>query len=186
MLRIGDKIENFSLECFHKGDIKLLDSSTISDKWLVLFFYPADFTFVCPTELISLQEHYRDFQDQNCEVLSVSRDTPFVHMAWCKGDKRLSNINFPMLSDVKGNLINKCGFFDKNEDLSMRGTVIIDPNGVVKSIEVNDNSIGRNIGEILRKLRAAVYTSKHGNEVCPVNWDMGKDTLKLPELSIFK
>jgi peroxiredoxin (alkyl hydroperoxide reductase subunit C) len=184
-MRIGSKVDNFSLEAFHNNDIKKVNLSDFREKWIILFFYPADFTFICPTELIALSKNYTAFKELGAEVLSVSRDTPFVHKAWCENDSRLSGIKFPMLSDVKGKLIEYFDFFDKNEDLSMRGTAIIDPEMVIKSIEVNDNSIGRNIDEILRKLRAAIHVSKNSNEVCPVNWDITKETLILPELSIF-
>lgn len=186
MVRIGQKIPNLSFEIFQNGDIKEVNFESYAGKWIVLFFYPADFTFVCPTELEGLADSYSIFKELGAEVISVSRDTAFVHKAWHSQSSAIKKINYPMASDLKGELCEAFGTFEEEGGLSLRSTYIIDPNGIAKSFEINDNSIGRNVNETIRKLQAAIFTSKNGGKVCPLNWTPDKEALSLPSLSIFE
>jgi peroxiredoxin (alkyl hydroperoxide reductase subunit C) len=176
--QIGKAITDFELEAFHNEKIRKITLSEFKGKWLVLFFYPADFTFVCPTELEDMADHYDEFQKLNTEILSVSTDTVFVHKAWHDNSPAIKKITFPMVADPTGQLCHEFGTYIESEGLSLRGTFIIDPEGILKAFEVNDNSIGRNAGELLRKLQAAQYVREHGGEVCPANWKPGNKTLK--------
>lgn len=175
---IGKKIINFELEAYHHEKIEKINLTSYRGKWLILFFYPADFTFVCPTELEDMANFYDEFQKINTEVLSVSTDTVFVHKAWHDNSPAIRKIKFPMVADPTGKLCREFGTYIETEGLSLRGTFIIDPEGVLRSFEVNDNSIGRNATELLRKLQAAQYVREHGGEVCPANWKPGAKTLK--------
>lgn len=186
MYAIGKKIEDISFEMYHKGDIKKSSLSEYKGKWLILFFYPADFTFICPTELKDLCRMYDKFVKLGAEVISISRDTAFTHKAWLESDDELSSIKYPMASDLKGSLTRYFNVFESEDALSLRATYIIDPEGVVKSSEVNDNSIGRNVEETYRKLTAAIFVSKNNGKVCPANWNINKESLKLPNLTILK
>lgn len=186
MIKIGEKIPNLSFDIFQNGDIKTVNFKNFKNRWLILFFYPADFTFVCPTELEGLADSYKFFKEAGAEVISVSRDTPFVHKAWHESDKAIEKIEYPMAADPKGEICRTFGTFEEEDGLSLRATYIIDPEGIVKSFEMNDNSIGRNIAETLRKLKAAIFTSKNDGKVCPLNWSPEKEALSLPSLSIFK
>jgi peroxiredoxin (alkyl hydroperoxide reductase subunit C) len=175
---IGNKISDLTVEIFHEEKIKKLKLSSYLGKWLILFFYPADFTFVCPTELEDLAEHYGQFQELNAEILSVSTDTVFAHKAWHDNSPAIRKIQFPMVADPTGTLSKEYGVYIPSEGLALRGTFIIDPEGVLKALEVHDNSIGRSAKELLRKLQAALYVREHGGEVCPANWKPGAKTLK--------
>lgn len=175
---IGNKISDLTVEIFHEEKIKKLKLSTYLGKWLILFFYPADFTFVCPTELEDLAEHYSQFQELNAEILSVSTDTVFAHKAWHDNSPAIRKISFPMVADPTGTLSKEYGVYIPSEGLALRGTFIIDPEGTLKALEVHDNSIGRSAKELLRKLQAAIYVREHGGEVCPANWKPGAKTLK--------
>lgn len=176
---IGQKIEDIPLEAFanNRTDNKILFSD-YQGKWLILFFYPADFTFICPTELEEMADLYPEFQKLNCEILSVSTDTTFVHKAWKDHSKAIAKVNFPMVADPAGKLCRALGTYIEGEGLSYRASVIIDPDGIIKAFEINDNSIGRNANELLRKLQASQYVRENGGEVCPANWHPGEKTLK--------
>ena len=151
-------------------------------KWLIFFFYPADFTFICPTELEEMAEHYADFQKAGAEILSVSTDTVFVHKAWHDNSDAIKKVKFPMVADPTGALSKLFGtyiFTGGDAGLSLRGTFIIDPEGIVKTIEINDNSVGRSAKETLRKLRAAKFVYDNGGvQVCPASWEPGDKTLE--------
>ncbi len=175
---IGRKITDFDLEVYQNEQIKRVKLSDFQGKWLVLFFYPADFTFVCPTELEDMAEHYEKFKEINTEVLSVSTDTVFVHKAWHDHSPAIKKIAYGMAADPTGKLCRELGVYIEEEGVSLRGTFIFDTEGILKAFEVNDNSIGRNATELIRKLEAAQYVSKHGGEVCPANWKPGEKTLK--------
>ncbi|MDP3917378.1 MAG: alkyl hydroperoxide reductase subunit C [Nanoarchaeota archaeon] len=175
---IGKKAPVFIAEAFVNGEIKKISLEDYKGKWVVLFFYPADFTFICPTELGDIADKYDEFEKLNCEVLSVSTDTPFVHKAWHDNSDTIKKIKFPMLADPTGNICRSYGTYIYEEGLSLRGTYIIDPEGNLKAYEIHDNSIGRSTNELLRKVRAAQFVQEHGGEVCPVNWEPGKETLK--------
>ena len=175
---IGTKFADFELDAFHQNRIKKVKLSDFKDKWIVLFFYPADFTFVCPTELEELAENYEKFKKLGVEVLSVSTDTAFVHKAWHDNSPAIGKVSYPMLADPTGSLAKYCGVYIPEEGLALRGTFIIDSEMKLKAYEVNDNSIGRSAEELLRKVEAAQYVSKHKNEVCPASWRPGAKTLK--------
>jgi len=175
---IGEEIPDFEVEAFYENDIKKIKLSDYKGKWLVLFFYPADFTFVCPTELEELADSYEDFKKLDAEILSVSTDTVFVHKAWQDASPAIKKIKFPMVADPRQMLCEAFGTYLEAEGVSLRGTFIVDPDGVLRSVEVNDNSIGRNAKELLRKLEAAKFVREHGGKVCPASWKPGDDTLE--------
>jgi NADH-dependent peroxiredoxin subunit C len=177
-LEINGKAPAFEAQAFHNGEIKTVKLADYQGKWVVLVFYPADFTFICPTELGDLADRYSQFQEINTEVLSISTDTAFVHKAWHDTSETIRKIAFPMVADPVGEICRNYGTMIPTEGLSLRGTFIIDPDGVLKAFELNDNSIGRSGDELLRKVKAAQYVREHGGEVCPANWQPGKDTLK--------
>ena len=178
MVKIGHQIPDFELEAFQNDDIKKIKLSKYRDKWLVLIFYPADFTFVCPTELEELAENYHELQKLGAEILSVSTDTAFVHKAWHDNSPAIGKIKFPMVADPTGKLCRAFGTYIEEEGLSLRGTFIIDLDGILKAFEVHDNSIGRSAKELLRKLQAAIYVRAHEGQVCPASWEPGKKTLE--------
>ncbi len=175
---IGQNVPDLTMEVFQNEGVRKIKLSDYLGKWLILFFYPADFTFVCPTELEEMDGLYEEFKKLNAEVISISRDTVFVHKAWHDNSPAIKNITFPMGADPTGKICREFGTLIEHEGLSLRGTFIIDPDGVLKAFEVNDNSIGRNAEELLRKLQAAQYVREHGGEVCPAKWKPGAKTLK--------
>lgn len=175
---IGKKIEDFELDAYHEDKIKKIKLSDYKGKWFILIFYPADFTFVCPTELEEAAELYPEFKKLEAEILSVSTDTAFAHKAWHDVSKAIQKIKYPMLADPTGKLCRALGTYIQEEGLSLRGSFIIDPNGIIKAYEIHDNSIGRNTKELLRKLQAAKFVSEHKGQVCPANWTPGQKTLK--------
>lgn len=176
MIRINQKIEDFSVKAYHKNEFTDIHLGDYKGKWLVLFFYPADFTFVCPTELGEMADYYEQFKKEGAEVLSVSTDTEFTHMAWHEASPTIKKIQYPMLADPTGKLSRYFGVYIEEEGLALRGTFIIDPDGVLKVMEINDNGIGRTAKEALRKLQAAKFVREHG-EVCPASWQPGEKTL---------
>jgi peroxiredoxin (alkyl hydroperoxide reductase subunit C) len=178
MVQINEKVQDFELDAYVNDDIKKVKLSKLKGKWVVLVFYPADFTFVCPTELEELADHYGEFKKLGAEVLSVSTDTAFVHKAWHDHSPTIKKIKYPMLADPAGKLSRYFGTYIEDEGLSLRGTFIINPEGVLKAMEVNDNSIGRSAAELLRKLTAAKFVNEHAGLVCPASWTPGKKTLK--------
>ncbi|HLC46155.1 MAG TPA: alkyl hydroperoxide reductase subunit C [Candidatus Nanoarchaeia archaeon] len=178
MVQINQKAPEFSAKAFHDGDFKTVKLSDFRGRWVVLFFYPADFTFVCPTELGELAKHYPEFKKLGAEILSVSRDTEFVHKAWHDHSETIKTVRFPMIADPTANICKDYGVYIDEDGLSLRGTFIINPEGVLKAFEVHDNSIGRSVEELMRKLQAAQYVSSHKGEVCPMNWEPGAKTLK--------
>lgn len=177
-LSIGQPAPDFTAEAFHDGKIKKVSLKTLRGKWVVLAFYPADFTFVCPTELGELADYYAEFKKLNAEVLSISTDTAFVHKAWHDASPTIKKIKYPMIADPAQEICRAYGTLVPGQGISWRASIIIDPKGIVKWYEMHDNSIGRNTQEILRKLQAAQYVMKHPGEVCPVSWAPGKKTLK--------
>jgi len=175
---INQKAPKFEAEVFQNNDIKRIKLADYKGKWVVLFFYPADFTFICPTELGELADHYKEIEGMNAEVLSVSTDTTFVHKAWHDSSETIKKIEFPMVADPTGKICKDYGTYIEDEGLSLRGTFIIDPDGNLKAYELHDNSIGRSAKELVRKLQAAKFVRKHGGEVCPASWTPGEKTLK--------
>ena len=143
-----------------------------------MIFYPADFTFICPTELEEAAEYYEEFKKLDAEILSISTDTVFAHKAWHDTSPTIKKIKFPMLADPTGKLCKEFGTYIEEEGLSLRGSFIIDPEGLLKTCEIHDNSIGRNTKELLRKVQAARFVRNNKGQVCPVSWEPGKKTLK--------
>jgi len=178
MVKINKEAPSFEANAFHNDKVKKIKLEDYRGKWVVLFFYPADFTFICPTEMGDLADHYGRFGSLGAEVLSVSTDTEFVHKAWHDNSEMIKKVRFPMVADPTGKICKSYGTYIREEGLSLRATVIIDPDGVVKTFEIHDNSIGRSTEELLRKLEAAQFVREHGGEVCPVNWKKGDKTLK--------
>ena len=177
-LKINEKAPEFELEAFHNNEVKKVKLSDYKGKWVVLVFYPADFTFVCPTELGELADNYEQFKNKNVEILSISTDTVFVHKAWHENSETIKKIQYPMLADPTGQMTKSYGVYIPHEGLALRGTFIIDPDGILKAFEVHDNSIGRSSAELLRKVQAAQFVAENGDKVCPASWQPGKDTLK--------
>ncbi len=178
LVKIGHSVIDFSFEAFQNEDTKKLSLSGFRGQWLILFFYPADFTFVCPTELEELADSYEEFKKLGAEIVSVSCDTKWTHKAWHDQSPAIKKIKFPMAADPTGNLARAFGTYIEDEGVSLRGTFIIDPQGELKSMEINHNDIGRSAKELLRKLQAAKFVAEHGGQVCPASWEPGKDTLK--------
>ena len=178
MAKINQKVTDFEVSAYHNDDTKKIKLSDYKGKWVVLFFYPADFTFICPTELEEAANYYPEFQKIDAEILSVSTDTVYVHKAWHDVSPAIKKIKFPMLADPTGNLCREFGTYIDEAGLSLRGTFIIDPDGVLKSADIHDNSIGRSAKEILRKVQAAKFVRENKGEVCPASWEPGKKTLK--------
>lgn len=179
MSLIGKKLPEFSVKAFKKGEkdfITVTDKDLIG-KWSVFVFYPADFSFVCPTELEDLQNLYEDFKKEGCEVFSVSCDTHYVHKAWSDHSDKISKVEYPMLADPTGFLARSFDVMIEDEGVSLRGSFVVNPEGEIKAYEVHDNGIGREAKELLRKLQAAKFVAEHG-EVCPAKWQPGDDTLK--------
>ncbi|MDP3990367.1 MAG: alkyl hydroperoxide reductase subunit C [archaeon] len=177
-LEINMAAPSFEAKAFYNGDITSVKLADYKGKWVILFFYPADFTFVCPTELGEMADNYEEFQRLGVEILSVSTDTVFAHKAWHDNSDTIQKIKFPMVADPAGQICNAYGTMIPMEGLSLRGTFIIDPDGILKAFEMHDNSIGRSAKELLRKIKAAQFVREHGDQVCPASWEPGKTTLK--------
>lgn len=185
-VRVGETIPDYEFEIYHKEDTKTVKFSDYRGKWLIVMFYPADFTFVCPTELEEMAKLYPKLQEINAEVISFSTDTVFTHKAWHDTSPAIKQIEFPMGADPSGKIAYAFGVLIdgdgtelvEDEGLSMRGTFLIDPAGTVRTMEVHHNSVGRSAKETLRKLQAAQFVETHGNNVCPASWEPGDDTLE--------
>ncbi|HLC52843.1 MAG TPA: alkyl hydroperoxide reductase subunit C [Candidatus Nanoarchaeia archaeon] len=177
-LEINSLAPRFEAKAYHNGKVITVKLADYKGKWVVLFFYPADFTFICPTELGEMAEHYQELQQLKVEVFSVSTDTVFVHKAWHDVSETIKKIKFPMLADPAGQICNAYGTMIPMEGLSLRGTFIIDPDGILKAFELHDNSIGRSVKELIRKIKAAQFVRENGGEVCPASWEPGQKTLK--------
>jgi len=183
MVRIGEETPDVELDAYHDDEIKKVKLSDYRGKWAVLVFYPADFTFICPTELEEAADYYEEFKSLDAEILSVSTDSAFVHKAWHDTSPAIKNVEYPMLSDRTGKLCKEFGTYIEEEGISLRGTFIIDPDGVLQAYEMHANNIGRSTKELLRKLQAAKFVREFDGEVCPANWEPGKKTLK-PDLDV--
>jgi len=178
MLKIGEEIPEMTLEAFQDEEIKKISLQDYKGKWLVLIFYPADFTFICPTELEEAANAYDKFVELGAEILSVSTDTVFTHKAWHDTSDAIKKITYPMVADPTGALSRAFGTYIEEEGLALRGTFIVNPEGKLVSYEMNDNSIGRSTKELLRKVQAAKFVSEHEGKVCPASWNPGDDTLE--------
>ena len=175
---INSQLPEFKAQAFHNGDFKTVTNNDLKGKWSVFFFYPADFTFVCPTELGDMADQYSQFKEMGVEIYSISTDTHFTHKAWHDTSDTIKKIKYPMLADPTGHLAKSFGVYIEEEGLAYRGTFLINPEGQIKLAEINDNGIGRNADELLRKVKAAQYIAKNPNEVCPAKWKEGAATLK--------
>lgn len=178
MSLIGKKVEDFKVEAYHNDAFKTVTKSDLLGKWSVLFFYPADFTFVCPTELEDLAENYEEFKKLGCEIYSVSTDSHFVHKAWHDTSDTIKKIHFPMLADPTGTLTRMFDVMIEESGLAERATFLINPEGEIVLYEINAGGIGRNAEELLRKLQAAQFVAEYGDQVCPARWRPGASTLK--------
>ena len=177
MSLIGKKVESFKAKAFHNGQFIDITDENMRGKWSAVVFYPADFTFVCPTELEDLANLYEDFKKESCEIYSVSTDTEYVHKAWHDSSERVKKVQYPMIADPTGKLSRMFEVMIEEEGLALRGSFIIDPEGVIQAYEVHSNGIGREASELLRKLQAAKFVRENG-EVCPAKWKPGKESLK--------
>ncbi len=177
MSAINTKIEPFRVTAFHNGEFVEVSDNDLLGKWSVVFFYPADFTFVCPTELGDLADHYDEFRRLGVEIYSVSTDTHFTHKAWHDTSETIAKIRYPMLGDPTGALTRNFGVMREDQGLADRGTFVIDPDGVVQIVEITAEGVGRSAAELLRKVRAAIHVREHPNEVCPASWEEGEATL---------
>ena len=177
MTLVNTEIKPFSTTAFHKGAFVDVSDADVRGKWAVFFFYPADFTFVCPTELGDMADHYDELQKLGVEVYSVSTDTHFVHKAWHEASETIGKITYPMLGDANGDITRNFEVMRDGAGLADRGTFLVDPDGVIQFEEVTAEGIGRNAAELLRKIKAAQYVRAHPGEVCPAKWEEGDDTL---------
>ena len=177
MLGVGKKFPQFKLKATVTTDPKTafqeISNDSYRDKWLVVFFYPKDFTFVCPTEIKGFGDLNGQFKERETQILAASVDSEFVHLAWRQNHADLKNLPFPMLADVKRELSSALGIIDDNEGVSQRATYIVDPQGIIRFVYVTDLSVGRNPKEVLR-----ILDGLQTDELCPCNWEKGKDTLK--------
>ena len=175
---INTQVPDFKAQAYHNNEFKEVTQKDLKGKWSIFFFYPADFTFVCPTELGDMADKYATFQKMGVEVYSVSTDTHFTHKAWHDASDTIKKINYPMLADPTGHLTRAFGVHIEEAGLAYRGTFVVNPEGVIKIAEVQDNGIGRNADELLRKVQAAQFIATNPGEVCPAKWKPGASTLK--------
>jgi peroxiredoxin (alkyl hydroperoxide reductase subunit C) len=177
MSLINTELKPFSATAYQDGSFVDVSDEDLRGTWSVVFFYPADFTFVCPTELGDLADHYEDFKRLGVEIYSVSTDTHFTHKAWHDASDTIAKIRYPMVGDPTGEITRNFEVMREGQGLADRGTFVIDPDGVIQLVEVTSEGVGRNAAELLRKVRAAQYVREHPNEVCPAKWEEGDDTL---------
>jgi peroxiredoxin (alkyl hydroperoxide reductase subunit C) len=178
MTIINTRITDFKVQAYHNNEFKTVTQEQLKGKWSIFFFYPADFTFVCPTELGDLADKYQQLKDMGVEVYSVSTDTHFTHKAWHDASETIKKIKYPMLADPTGLLSRAFGVYIEEEGLAYRGTFVVNPDLQIKVAEIHDNGIGRNAEELVRKVQAAQFVASHPGEVCPAKWKPGAATLK--------
>jgi peroxiredoxin (alkyl hydroperoxide reductase subunit C) len=183
MSLINKEIGDFKVQAFVDGKFKEVTKADLLGKWSVFVFYPADFTFVCPTELGDLADHYDQFKKIGCEIYSVSTDSHFVHKAWHDASDTIKKIKYVMLADPTAKLSEDFEVYIEEDGMALRGSFVINPQGKIVSYEVNDTSIGREASELLRKVQAAQFVAEHGDQVCPAKWRPGEQTLK-PSLDL--
>ena len=183
MSLINKKVSDFTVQAYQTGEFKEVTLESMKGHWSVVVFYPADFTFVCPTELGELADNYAKFKEIGCEVYSVSTDTHFVHKAWADTSDTIAKIEYPMLADPTGKLARDFEVMIEEEGLALRGSFVINPEGEIKAYEIHDLGIGRRADELLRKVQAAQFVAEHGDQVCPAKWQPGEETL-VPSLDL--
>lgn len=177
MSLINTAIKPFKAHAYKQGKFIEVSDADIKGKWAVFFFYPADFTFVCPTELGDLADHHAELQRLGVEVFSVSTDTHFTHKAWHDSSETIGKIKYAMIGDPTGTITRNFEVMREGEGLADRGTFVVDPNGIIQALEVTAEGIGRNAADLLRKVKAAQYVAAHPGEVCPAKWEEGQKTL---------
>jgi len=175
---VGYPVPDMEFEYYQNDEFKSAKISDYKGQWLILFFYPADFTFVCPTELEEMQNAYELFKAEGAEVISVSTDKVFTHKAWHDHSESIKNIEYPMAADPTGNMAMTYGVYMEESGMALRGTFVIDPDGVMQLAEINNDGIGRSAKELLRKVKAAKFVQENDGLVCPASWNPGEDTLK--------
>ena len=180
---INSEVTEFNGTAFVNGDFKEVKTEDLKGKWSVVMFYPADFTFVCPTELGDMADQYEELQGLGVEVYSVSTDTHFTHKAWHDASDTIKKIKFPMVGDPTGKISRAFDVMIEEDGLALRGTFVINPEGLIKVAEIHDLGIGRDASELVRKVKAAQYVADHDGEVCPAKWTPGEETLK-PSLDL--
>ena len=183
MSLINTPVKPFKATAYHNGKFVEVTDQSLKGKWSVIFFYPADFTFVCPTELGDLADNYDTFKSLGVEIYGVSTDTHFTHKAWHDTSDTIRKVNYPLIGDPTGAITRNFGVMIEEEGLALRGTFVINPDGVIKLCEIHDNGIGRDAKELLRKVQAAQYVAKNPGQVCPAKWTPGAETLK-PSLDL--
>jgi peroxiredoxin (alkyl hydroperoxide reductase subunit C) len=174
---LNTAVKPFKANAFQNGKFITVTDQDLKGKWSVVFFYPADFTFVCPTELGDLADHYDTFKSMGVEIYSVSTDTQFTHKAWHDTSETIGKIKYPMIGDPTGAITRNFDVMVESEGLAMRGTFVINPEGVIKAVEITDDGIGRDAQELLRKVQAAQYIAANPGQVCPAKWTPGAETL---------
>src|SRR5690554_25804 len=177
MSLLNTEVKPFKATAYHNGEFVDVTEETLKGKWNIFFFYPADFTFVCPTELGDLQEKYEELKKMGVEVYSVSTDTHFTHKAWHDSSETIGKLTYPMLADPTLQISRNFEVLIEEAGLADRGTFVIDPDGKIQIVELNAGNIGRNAEELLRKVKAAQYVRNNPNEVCPAKWKEGEETL---------
>ena len=185
MSLIGKEIESFKAQAYNPSNGEFIEVSDedLKGKWSIVCFYPADFSFVCPTELEDLQSQYATLKELGAEVYSVSTDTHFVHKAWHDHSDAISSVEYIMIGDPSQTISRNFDVLDEEAGLAQRGTFIIDPDGVVQAAEINADGIGRDASSLISKIKAAQYVRENPGEVCPANWEEGSETLK-PSLDL--
>ena len=183
MSLINTEVLPFKATAYKAGEFIEVTNADLKGKWSVVFFYPADFTFVCPTELGDLADNYAEFQKLGVEIYGVSTDTHFTHKAWHDTSETIKKIQYPLVGDPTGVITRNFGVMIEEAGLADRGTFVIDPEGKIQLVEINAGGIGRDAGELLRKVKAAQYVAAHPGEVCPAKWKEGEQTLK-PSLDL--
>ncbi|MFD2231049.1 alkyl hydroperoxide reductase subunit C [Alkalimarinus sediminis] len=177
MALINTQIKPFNATAFKNGDFVEVSDADLKGKWSVFFFYPADFTFVCPTELGDLADNYEEFQKRGVEIYSVSTDTHFSHKAWHDSSDTIGKIQYTMIGDPTGEITRNFEVMREGQGLADRGTFIVDPDGIIQAMEITAEGIGRDADDLLRKIKAAQYVAAHPGEVCPAAWKEGEETL---------
>ena len=177
MSLLNSTIQPFKATAYHNGQFVDVTEAQLRGHWSVVFFYPADFTFVCPTELGDLADHYDTFKSLGVEIYGVSTDTHFTHKAWHDTSDTIRKIRYPLLGDPTGRLTRNFGVMIEDAGLAQRGTFVVDPEGRIKLVEINDDGIGRDAKELLRKVQAAQYVAANPGQVCPAKWQQGAKTL---------
>lgn len=177
MSMINKSIPEFSCEAFHQGEFKTVTSEDVKGNWAIFMFYPADFTFVCPTELEDMAKHHEELLALGVEVYSVSTDTHFTHKAWHDSSDAIGKVTYPMLGDPTGKITRGFDVMIEEDGLALRGTFLANPEGIIKVAEVHDLGIGRSAKDMVRKVKAAQYVATHDGEVCPAAWEEGEKTL---------